>query len=199
MQVDSRLEVEKPLFEITRSAPEPVEIGGGLVGFSGDEVAIRIAQGKSAIGDPNHRCEKGFNEDGQVVDPAGPCSEGHGCHGDGVANGIGQSVPDATGSLAGRQGREGDHPFTPAPGEFGAHLRQRIEIPGGNGRFARTGVGLKQTGLHLGCPNDPAPQKDEQETAADHLRKRPVRCRYSAIWMAFVAAPFLRLSDTTHM
>lgn len=199
MQVDPGLEVEKPLFGITRSAPKPVEIGCGLVGFGGDEVAIRIAQGKSAIGDPDHRCEKGFDEDGQVVDPAGPCSEGQGCHGNGVANGIGQRVPDTTGSLAGRQRREWDHPFTPAPGEFGTHLRQRIEMPSGNGGFARSGVGLKQTGLHLGRAIESATQQDQKKIAPDHLRKRPVRCRYSAIWMALVAAPFRRLSDTTHM
>ena len=43
MQVNSRFEVEKPLFQITRSATEPVEIGCGLVGFGGNEEAIRIA------------------------------------------------------------------------------------------------------------------------------------------------------------
>lgn len=72
-------------------------------------------------------------------------------------------------------------------------------MPGGNGRFARTGVGLKQTGLHLGCSKDRAPQQEQQETDPDHLRNRPVFWRYSAIWMALVAAPFRRLSDTIHM
>ena len=145
-----RFEVEKALLGIgAAAATKPIKIGRRQGSLGGDEVTFCIAQGKSAIADPHLRIEDHVDQNGHMVHPAGPRPHGHGRHENGITHGVIQCIPSTTGRLAGRQRLERHDTITSAPDELGTGLCGRIEMPGRNVGFARSGVGHEQTGVIL--------------------------------------------------